>query len=68
MILTLPTVLWIIIFNYIPMYGIIIAFQEYTPFQGFVHSPWTGLNNFKELFADPTFHGIAHQHLQNQYS
>ena len=55
MILTLPTVLWIIIFNYIPMYGIIIAFQEYTPFQGFVHSPWIGLNNFKELFADPTF-------------
>jgi putative aldouronate transport system permease protein len=55
MILTLPTVLWIILFNYIPMYGIIIAFQEYTPFQGFVHSPWIGLNNFKELFADPTF-------------
>ena len=55
MILTLPTVLWIIIFNYIPMYGIIIAFQEYTPFQGFVHSPWIGLNNFKELFSDPTF-------------
>ena len=55
MILTLPTVLWIILFNYIPMYGIIIAFQEYTPFQGFVHSPCIGLNNFKELFADPTF-------------
>lgn len=55
MILTLPVVLWMIIFNYIPMYGLIIAFQEYTPFQGFVHSPWLGLGNFKELFADPTF-------------
>jgi putative aldouronate transport system permease protein len=55
MILTLPAVLWILIFNYVPMYGIIIAFQEYTPFQGFLHSPWIGLDNFKELFLDPTF-------------
>lgn len=55
MILTLPVVLWIIIFNYVPMYGIIIAFQEYTPFNGFLHSPWTGLANFNELFTDPTF-------------
>ncbi|WP_219835616.1 sugar ABC transporter permease [Paenibacillus sp. R14(2021)] len=55
MILTLPAVLWIIVFNYIPMYGIIIAFKEYTPFQGFLHSQWTGLANFRELFTDPTF-------------
>ncbi|MCL6602753.1 MAG: ABC transporter permease subunit [Paenibacillus sp.] len=55
MLLTLPTVLWMIIFNYIPMYGVIISFQEYTPYQGFLHSPWVGLANFKELFNDPTF-------------
>ncbi|SFB39379.1 putative aldouronate transport system permease protein [Cohnella sp. OV330] len=55
MILTLPAILWMILFNYIPMYGIIIAFQEYTPFKGFIHSDWTGLANFKELFNDPTF-------------
>lgn len=55
LILTLPAVLWMIIFNYIPMYGVIIAFQEYTPFKGFIHSPWLGFDNFKELFADPTF-------------
>ncbi|THF73678.1 ABC transporter permease [Cohnella fermenti] len=55
MILTLPAVLWMIVFHYIPMYGIIIAFQEYTPYQGFLHSPWIGLANFNELFADPTF-------------
>jgi putative aldouronate transport system permease protein len=48
-------VLWIIIFNYVPMYGIIIAFQEFTPFNGFLHSKWTGLANFHELFTDPTF-------------
>ena len=55
MLLTLPTILWMIIFSYIPMYGVIISFQEYTPFQGFFHSPWVGLANFKELFSDPTF-------------
>ncbi|KUP22607.1 ABC transporter permease subunit [Paenibacillus sp. DMB5] len=55
LILTLPVVIWMIVFNYIPMYGLIIAFQEYTPFQGFIHSPWLGLGNFRELFADPTF-------------
>ncbi|GMK43608.1 ABC transporter permease [Paenibacillus glycanilyticus] len=55
LILTLPAVLWMVIFNYIPMYGVIIAFQEYTPFKGFIHSPWLGFDNFKELFADPTF-------------
>lgn len=55
MILTLPAVLWIIIFNYVPMYGIIVAFQDYTPFNGFLHSKWIGLANFQELFSDPTF-------------
>lgn len=55
MLLTLPAVLWMIIFNYLPMYGVIISFKEYTPFQGFLHSPWTGLANFRELFNDPTF-------------
>ncbi|MFB9328150.1 ABC transporter permease [Paenibacillus aurantiacus] len=55
MLLTLPAVVWMIVFNYIPMYGVVIAFQEYTPFQGFLHSPWIGLANFRELFNDPTF-------------
>ncbi|WP_309120978.1 ABC transporter permease subunit [Paenibacillus sp.] len=55
MILTLPAVLWMIVFNYAPMYGIIIAFQEYNPVQGFAGSPWLGLANFEELFIDPTF-------------
>lgn len=55
MILTLPAVIWLLIFNYIPMYGLIIAFQEYSPAQGYIHSPWLGLDNYRELFNDPTF-------------
>ncbi|WP_373229246.1 ABC transporter permease [Cohnella sp.] len=55
MILTLPAVIWLIIFSYFPMYGVIIAFQDYNPIQGFIRSPWLGWDNYSELFNDPTF-------------
>ncbi len=55
MILTLPAVIWLIVFSYFPMYGVIIAFQDYNPIQGFIHSPWLGWDNYRELFNDPTF-------------
>lgn len=57
MLLTLPAVLWMIIFNYIPMYGVMLAFKDFQPYIGFIKSPWVGLANFKELFADPLFIG-----------
>ncbi|HEX9061425.1 MAG TPA: ABC transporter permease subunit [Clostridia bacterium] len=46
---------YFIIFKYIPMYGTIIAFEECNPFDWF-NSPWTGLNNFKEIFAMSDFY------------
>jgi putative aldouronate transport system permease protein len=55
LLLTLPAVLWMFIFNYIPMYGVIIAFKDYNPMAGFLKSPWIGFDNYKELFSDPTF-------------
>jgi len=59
MVLVLPVFIWMLIFNYIPMLGIVIAFQEYNPFlgpvQGFVNSPWVGLDNFIEAFSDRFF-------------
>lgn len=57
MLLTLPAVLWMIIFNYIPMYGVMLAFKDFQPYIGFLKSPWVGLANFKELFSDPVFIG-----------
>ncbi|WAM36315.1 ABC transporter permease [Caldicellulosiruptor acetigenus] len=53
--MAIPGVIWMIIFNYIPMYGIIIAFKEYDITLGFNKSPWVGLANFKEFFADERF-------------
>ncbi len=51
----LPGVLFFVIFNYLPLLGNIIAFQQYSPFLGFSGSPWVGLDNFRRLFTDPDF-------------
>ncbi|MCL2478214.1 MAG: sugar ABC transporter permease, partial [Treponema sp.] len=47
--LILPLV-YFVIFKYLPMYGINIAFKEYNIFAGVSRSPWIGLANFKEIF------------------
>lgn len=50
----LPGVILTFIFCYIPLYGLIIAFEDYNPGLGFA-SPWVGLDNFKFLFNQPNF-------------
>lgn len=49
--LLLPGALYFLIFNYVPMFGVIIAFQNYNPYLGFLKSPFVGLANFKNFFA-----------------
>ena len=55
--LLLP-VLILFIYNYVPMAGIVIAFQKYLPAKGISGSKWVGLQNFRTLFGMPGF-GIA---------
>ncbi|MBB6694679.1 sugar ABC transporter permease [Cohnella xylanilytica] len=51
--MVVPALMFIFVFSYIPMSGILIAFKDYDIFQGFASSPWVGLDNFKEfLHAD----------------
>ena len=45
-----PSILWVLIFSYIPMIGIVIAFKNYNMSQGIFESPWSGLENFEFLF------------------
>lgn len=52
LLMLLPAVLFFILFNYIPMAGIIIAFKEYSFSGGIFGSPWVGLNNLKFLFLN----------------
>lgn len=40
----------LIIWNYIPMYGIIISFKDYSPAFGILHSPWVGFDHFERFF------------------
>ena len=50
----IPAIVITIIFCYVPLYGIVIAFQRYNPALGF-NSKWIGLDNFEFLFRQPTF-------------
>ena len=54
-ILLLPGVILTFIFSYMPIYGIIMAFQNYNPGLGFFGSPWVGLENFRVVFSTPQF-------------
>ncbi|WP_282559203.1 ABC transporter permease [Paenibacillus sedimenti] len=53
--LVLPGVLFFIIFKYVPMWGIIIAFQEYSPYMGVLKSEWVGIEHFVRFFSNPDF-------------
>lgn len=53
--LVLPGILFFIVFKYIPMWGIIIAFQEYSPYMGVLKSEWVGLDHFVRFFSNPDF-------------
>ncbi|GGD84028.1 ABC transporter permease [Paenibacillus nasutitermitis] len=48
--LAIPAVLFSIIFAYLPMVGVLIAFQDFNPIKGLWHSEWIGLDNFKFFF------------------
>lgn len=49
-IMTLPAIVWVFIFCYIPMYGILIAFKDFNYKKGIWGSDWVGLKNFEFLF------------------
>jgi len=49
----IPGVVFIFIFNYIPIYGVQIAFRDYFANLGFFRSPWVGFENFNRFFSSP---------------
>lgn len=48
--MTLPTIIWVLIFCYYPMYGVLIAFKKFSYKEGIWGSPWAGMSNFEFLF------------------
>ncbi|TBL69720.1 ABC transporter permease [Paenibacillus thalictri] len=53
-----PGLLYFIVFKYVPMAGVVIAFQQFDPFDGFLNSDWVGLDNFRRLFAEQDFYRL----------
>ncbi|MEX3614996.1 ABC transporter permease [Paenibacillus glucanolyticus] len=53
--MVLPAMMFILVFSYIPMYGVLMAFQDYSLFKGFLNSPWVGFKHFDMFFGAPEF-------------
>ena len=53
LILFLPCLLYLLIFRYAPIYGVLMAFKDYQLFKGFSASPWVGLKYFEIFFSNP---------------
>lgn len=53
LVFALPALVYIIIFHYLPMYGIVIAFEDFKPYMGYMGSPFVGLKHFRRFFSQP---------------
>ena len=51
----LPAVVWFLIFNYYPMYGLLLAFKNYKYNLGILGSPWVGVKWFRKFLLDRSF-------------
>ena len=61
LLMTLPAIALILLFNYVPILGNVVGFQDYDPYisdngaVAMLHSPWVALENFQRVFADSAF-------------
>jgi len=53
--LAAPGILYFLIFHYVPMWGLVLAFKDYSPFIGMLKSPWVGLEHFHNFFSTDNF-------------
>lgn len=55
LIIFIPAIIFYLLFRYGPLYGLIIAFKDYSVFKGIMDSPWVGFENFQKFFNAPEF-------------
>ncbi|GGA28825.1 ABC transporter permease [Paenibacillus physcomitrellae] len=53
--LSIPGILYFLLFKYVPLLGSVMAFQDYSIFKGYLGSPWVGLAHFERMFQYPDF-------------
>lgn len=56
--MVIPGAIFVFIFSYIPMYGVLMSFQQYDIFKGFLDSRWVGLDNFRMFLEVPEFGAV----------
>ncbi|MRH42796.1 ABC transporter permease subunit [Aquibacillus halophilus] len=56
--MTVPFVIWVFIFKYLPVWGWTMAFQDYKPARAFTEQEWVGFKHFLFLFTDDRFLGV----------
>ena len=54
----IPGMIILILFNYLPMRGLLMAFQNFNPYEGILRSEWVGFNHFTKLFSDQKFYSM----------
>lgn len=59
LLMLLPAVMYVIIFSYVPMTGLVLAFEKYQYRGGIYHSPWVGLQNFQAILIDGKLPGVT---------
>lgn len=57
-VLAIPMLIWVVVFSYVPIYGLLIAFQKFVPGHSYLAGPWVGLDNFIRFFQVPEFRNI----------
>lgn len=65
--MTLPTVIYVFIFHYLPLGGLVIAFKDYSSFKGIFDSPWTSMGGFQHFYdfvTSPNFSTIVRNTLR----
>ena len=53
--LFLPIIIYEIVLHYLPMFGIVMAFEDYNVIDGYFRSPWVGMKHFVDLFTGEDF-------------
>ncbi len=64
----IPGILYFVVFKYIPMYGVVIAFQDYTPFKRMSGGEFVGLKHFIKFFDDSQFITVLRNTLSDIYT
>ncbi|WP_339224117.1 ABC transporter permease subunit [Paenibacillus sp. FSL W7-1279] len=58
LLMLVPGMLYYLVFHYLPMYGVILAFKDFKITRGIIDSPWVGFEVFEKVFADGYFYTV----------